>query len=249
MTDQIGSEAWRGQSPWWPLVDDPVPGARWLLWSWLIPVLVLLCHLIPAAALRVPESWWPWWQDLLHHIARLHLHHDPTHPQWWPGQLWTYAIIHREIPGLLLHLAAWWLLAPPLERGLGPLALALWLALIVPLGVSLHLVAVQPVPALGLAPTTIALWGGLGALHAVTRRRFLVVTAVLISAEAVRLGWLVSVLPSPPGMPQVGSGFFVLHIPATALMLLGGYVIAQTLSQWLPRRPHGDSTQALPGPR
>ena len=236
MTLPAGSRADPVDHPWWPLVDPAPPEAGRLVWSWLIPILVVVCHLVPAATLRIPDSWWPWWQDLLHHIARLPLHHDPGHPHWWPGQLWTYALIHRELPGLLLHLAVWWLLAPPLERRLGTLASGLWLGLILPMGVSLYLIAVQPVPALGLGPTTIALWGGLCALVGISRRRALVGAGLLITAEALRLWWLIGVLPPPPGTPQIGSGFAVIHILATALMLLGGYVIAQTLRQWLPWR-------------
>ena len=92
------------------------------------------------------------------------------------------------------------------------------------------------VTSLRLGPTIVAMRGALCALVSISRRRALVGAGVLITVEALRLWWLIGALPPPPGTPQIGSGFVVIHILATALMLLGGYVIAQTLRQWLPWR-------------
>ncbi|MFW5698361.1 MAG: hypothetical protein ACOCYN_00770, partial [Planctomycetota bacterium] len=118
--------------------------------SWLVLALVGGVYAIEAATPLVPDAWWWWWEDLLAALARWPSASSAGGHDFSALQMWSHAAIHRDPAGLILMLGGWWVLAPAVERRLGSLVFLVYLAVVVPLGVSVHLLVGQPVPPFGL---------------------------------------------------------------------------------------------------
>ncbi len=232
--------------------------------SWLVLALVGGVYAIEAATPLVPDAWWGWWGDLLAALARWPLASSAGGRDFSPLQMWSHAAIHRDPVGLVVMLLGWWVLAPAVERRLGSLVFLVLLTVVVPLGISIHLLVGRPVPPIGLGAVLVALIGAAHGGEAPLRLRWLAAwwlgvrlgagvlvhrlrwfTLALTALILLHLGWLVLLSPPNPGTVGIGPGFLVVHVVQLAVVFLGGYVIAQSLAQLRDRYlPPGDAAAA-----
>jgi len=236
--------------------DGRVP--RWAPVSHAVLVFVILVFLFQRWYLSLPMTLAEPLEGVLFNLAAWRLHADPTDHLFMPVQMWTYAAIHDGWWSLVLNSLAWWTLAPAVERRLGSLPFVLWLVVVIPLGVTVHLLAGQAVPAFGLAAVICGLAGAVLACERPARVRvaaawWAVVVAgvgvVPVPVLAILGGFLLLeaaretmvLTGTGTGLDRfgVGDAFAVVQAINLALVFVGGHVLAQSHLQvrqrWWPQ--------------